>query len=270
MAQQANNSSVARLSTNSNSRSKSTPDEIIVVPRAGLDSDHLEQSLSEVHGSIINTINSGLITAYLVRVDRSTIEETCSKLKKDKNFTSVQRNLNAKVRRAPLFTVPNDPSYSSQYQMAQLNVPPTWAMRLTGRGIRIGIIDTGVLGTQIDLVPRVEIGYNAVTNQIGGNRDFAGKNHGTAVATTLAASTDNGLLGASPAFLSSIVPVNVFDTNGDVSDFSMISAMNWLYLQGVRLVNGSLGNDEAPWTNPALHPALFRLLQLLQTRRAFL
>jgi hypothetical protein len=251
----------APQSTNSRTNMKrAIPNQVIVVPKQGLDSDDLKASLNNIHGTIIDTTTNDGLTCYLVQIEPASFEQGFTQLKKDKNFTSVQRNLQAHKKRnsKPFVGTPDDPEFSQQYQLAQLNVIEAWKEGANGR-IRVGIIDDGVLGTQADLAPRVERGFNVPPNRPGGDTPDAQHSHGTFVATCFGATTNNRLLGASPAYESDIVPVNVFNNgqaNGD--DFTIIKGLNWLQSQNIKLANLSLnGDDPEYYSNKQEHPALF-------------
>lgn len=240
---------------------RAVPNQVIVVPKQGLESDELNESLSKVNGTIINTTTNGGLTCYLVQITAGNFEQSLKDLKKDSNFSIVQRNLLGRKKRhdRPFTGTPNDPLLPMQYQLAQLNIFEAWKQGATGR-IKIGIIDDGVRGDQIDLFPRVSRGYNAVTDRPGGDRPNPDTDdHGTPVATFAAATTNNRILGAAPAYNAEIVPVDVFNhVVSNVDDFTLIKGLQWLESQQVRLTNMSL-NQDAPdyYTNQQEHPALF-------------
>jgi cell wall-associated protease len=240
---------------------KAVPNQVIVVPKQGLDPEDLKSSLSNIHGTIVDTTTNDGLTCYLVQIDAAAFEQSVKDLKKDKNFSIVQRNLQGKKKRQdkPFNGAPDDPEFSQQYQFAQMNVLEAWKQDATGR-IRVGIIDDGVLGTQADLRPRVERGFNVPLNRPGGDTpDPVKSDHGTFCATCFGATTNNRLLGASPAYSSDIVPVNVFnDSTGNVDDFTIIKGIQWLQSQKIKLANMSLNQDDPEYySNQQEHPALF-------------
>jgi subtilisin family serine protease len=242
---------------------RAVPNQVIVVPKQGLDSEDLKTSLNNIHGTVIDTTTSDGLTCYLVQIEPASFEQGFNQLKKDKNFTSVQRNLRSRRKRnsKPFVGTPDDPEFSQQYQFAQLNVIEAWKEGANGR-IRVGIIDDGVRGTQADLEPRVERGFNVPLNRPGGDTPDDKHSHGTFVATCFGATTNNRLLGASPAYESQIVPVNVFN-NGqenveDSDDFTYIKAINWLLSQKIKLANLSINGDDPDYfSNQQAHPVLF-------------
>jgi serine protease len=148
----------------------------------------------------------------------------------------------------PLF-VPNDSMYSQQWDFFDttggLNVQPAWD-KSTGSGIRVAVIDTGYR-PHADLSGQILAGYDfisdtAVSND-GNGRDSDASDpgdwvaagecgagqpasnsswHGTHVAGTIAAATNNGTGVAGVAYGAKVVPVRVLGKCGgytsDIAD----------------------------------------------------
>jgi serine protease len=150
----------------------------------------------------------------------------------------------------PLFT-PNDPMYSQQWDFyeakAGLNLPAAWD-KSTGAGINVAVIDTGYR-PHADLAGQILPGYDFITSStiagdgngrdsdasdIGDNtiagqcgtgmpaQDTASSWHGTHVAGTIAAKTNNGIGVAGVAYGARIVPARVLGKCGgytsDIAD----------------------------------------------------
>jgi serine protease len=151
---------------------------------------------------------------------------------------------------APLF-VPNDPMYTQQWHYyeakAGLNLPAAWD-KSTGAGINVAVIDTGYR-PHADLSGQILPGYDFITSatiaadgsgrdsdasdpgdstvagQCGGGmpaQDDPSSWHGTHVAGTIAAKTNNGVGVAGVAFGAKVVPVRVLGKCGgytsDIAD----------------------------------------------------
>jgi serine protease len=147
--------------------------------------------------------------------------------------------------------VPNDPMYSQQWDLyeaaAGLNLPAAWD-KSTGAGINVAVIDTGYR-PHADLAGQILPGYDFITNTAiagdGDGRDsdasdpgdntYAGQCgtgipaqdetsswHGTHVAGTIAAKTNNGIGVAGVAYGARIVPARVLGKCGgytsDIAD----------------------------------------------------
>jgi serine protease len=154
----------------------------------------------------------------------------------------------------PLF-VPNDPMYTQQWHYyeakAGLNLPAAWD-KSTGAGINVAVIDTGYR-PHADLSGQILPGYDFITSatmaadgtgrdsdasdngdstiagQCGGGmpaQDQASSWHGTHVAGTIAARTNNGVGVAGVAYGAKVVPVRVLGKCGGYTS-DIADAMVW-------------------------------------------
>ncbi|MBE3584126.1 MAG: S8 family serine peptidase [Limnochordaceae bacterium] len=105
--------------------------------------------------------------------------------------------------------LPNDPSYSQQYQYNLLGMPQTWALQPDAGSERVAVIDTGVRFEHPDLRGNLLSGYDFVDNDSdptdpGSDTTFS--SHGTHVAGLISARTNNGFQVAGTAWYTSIIP----------------------------------------------------------------
>ena len=107
----------------------------------------------------------------------------------------------------------------------------------TGEGVHVYIIDSGIRSTHAEFTDRLGAGYTGV-NDGNGTNDCIG--HGTHVAGTLAGSTIGVARGAT------IHPVRIFGCSGGSETSTLLAALDWILLNGVRpaVLNMSLGSDE--------------------------
>ena len=180
----------------------------------------------------------------------------------------------------PLFT-PNDPRYSEQWgyfdATGGMRLPAAWD-KSTGAGINVAVIDTGYR-PHADLAGQILPGYDFITSATiandGSGRDSDAQDngdavvagecgtgqpaadqssswHGTHVAGTIAAVTNNGVGVAGVAFGAKIVPVRVLGKCGGYTS-DIADAMIWASggtVAGVpananvaRVINLSLGGS---------------------------
>jgi serine protease len=180
-------------------------------------------------------------------------------------------------------SVPNDPMYSQQWDFyeakAGLNLPAAWDLS-TGVGINVAVIDTGYR-PHADLSGQILPGYDFINSAViagdGNGRDsdasdngdntYAGQCgtgmpaqdeasswHGTHVAGTIAAKTNNGIGVAGVAYGAKIVPARVLGKCGGYTS-DIADAMVWASggaVTGVpanpnkaRVLNLSLGGSGA-------------------------
>jgi serine protease len=178
-------------------------------------------------------------------------------------------------RLSTLQLTPNDTRYGEQWHYFEatggINLPPAWDLA-TGTGVVVAVIDSGYR-PHADLAANILPGYDLITDldtaNDGNGRDADPQDpgdwttgqcgnaedsswHGTHVAGTIAALTNNGSGVAGVAFDARVVPVRVMGRcggfNSDIAD-----AMIWASggtLAGVpananpaRVINMSLGGD---------------------------
>lgn len=110
----------------------------------------------------------------------------------------------------------------------------------TGKGIKVGILDTGIDYNHEDLKNNYRGGYNFVGNN---NNPIDDNSHGTHVAGIIAAEdNDIGVVGVAPdAYLYS-VKVLAFDSTGSTSD--IVSGLEWSIDNGMQIINMSLGSED--------------------------
>jgi len=163
------------------------------------------------------------------------------------------------IRRASM--VPNDPIYSYQWHMRQINVEPAWDIS-TGSGAIVAVVDTGIAYEDYDellygILPmyyyrapdlaqtRFVGGYDFINNDTHPNDDNA---HGTHVAGTIAQSTNNALGVAGVAFNASLMPVKVLDMLGTGTDAEVADGIRFAADHGAKVINLSLGAPESSAT----------------------
>ena len=150
----------------------------------------------------------------------------------------------------------NDPHYGAQWSADRINAAEAWT-RSTGRGIAIGIVDTGVDLDHEDLAGRVATHVSCVGGcGSGSGEDDSG--HGTFVAGVAAASTGNGVGIAGVAPDATLVVAKVLNRRieGQVDDIT--AGIRWVVDHGARVVNVSIsdGGSATASAAPALRDAL--------------
>ena len=131
----------------------------------------------------------------------------------------------------------NDPYLGSQWHLSKVGAPAAWDTS-QGAGITIAILDTGVDGTHPDLAGRMVAGWNFFDNN-SNTADVYG--HGTAVAGTAAAATDNGLGVASLAGQAKIMPVRISGPDGYAYWSTIAQGLTYAADRGARVANISFG-----------------------------
>ena len=153
--------------------------------------------------------------------------------------------LDARVSAA---TVPAGPEAAADGRLdrnlTQIGAPAAWAAGLSGAGVRVAVLDTGVDATHPDLAGRVAVAENFTASPDATDHN----GHGTHVASIVAgtgAAAHGDRRGV--AFGATLLSGKVLGDDGTGSFSAIISGMEWAVGQGARVVNLSLGSD-APST----------------------
>jgi serine protease len=153
-------------------------------------------------------------------------------------------------------TEPNDSRYSSQWHYPLINLPQAWDIT-TGTPVSgsviVAVVDTGVFLNHPDLSDKLVSGYDFVRDDtssadgepgIDNNPDDPGGSfHGTHVAGTVAAQTDNSIGVAGVSWGAKIMPIRVLGTDGSGTTFDV--------MQGVRYAAGLSNVSKAMPAQPA-------------------
>lgn len=132
----------------------------------------------------------------------------------------------------------NDPLFSKQWALDQINAPEAWARGVTGAGTTVAVVDTGV-----------DTGHPDLRSKLVAGHDFVGKDscaqdehgHGTHVAGIAGAVTNNGIGVAGVARDASLMPVRVLDADGSGSSDDIVAGIKWAADHGANVINLSLG-----------------------------
>jgi thermitase len=134
----------------------------------------------------------------------------------------------------PAEMTPNDPGYASQWHLPMISTPSAWAGTSGSSSVIIAVLDTGVDTTHPDLAPKIIPGWNFWDNN-SDTSDVYG--HGTAVAGTAAAASNNGLGVASVAWGCRIMPIRISAVNGSASISAIANGLTWAADRGARIAN---------------------------------
>ena len=202
--------------------------------------------------------------ASLAKIDPSAIDthllkaatlEVVKRLEADPAVAWAQPNY---IRRALL--TPDDELYDRQWHYENINLPDAWETTTGSSDVIVAVLDTGILSKHPDLDPdRLVPGYDFVSDPFRGQdgdgidpdpedegddpRNQSSSFHGTHVAGTIGAWTDNGIGVAGVNWEVSIMPVRVLGVLGGTA--SEVS-------QGIRFAAG-LTNESGTVPDEAAH-----------------
>ena len=170
------------------------------------------------------------------RSQEQSLEEAKRKLEQDPRVKDVGYNYVV----YPRFT-PDDKLYSRQYAPRKIQAPKAWNSTL-GKGVKIGVIDTGIQANHPDLAGKVVAQrdfYSADgTAEDGKAEDTIG--HGTQVSGIAAADTNNkrGIAGICPD-CKLVVGKFIGPKGGTIAD--SLKAINFAVDHGAKVLNLSYG-----------------------------
>lgn len=169
-----------------------------------------------------------------------------------------------KVLRAT--ATPNDPSFTGMYGLDKINAPEAWdALGLGGfpatGGAKVGIVDTGVRRTHQDIGSARVIDCANVSQGLlglfGGGQLTEGtcadgNGHGTHVAGTIGALTNNGVGVSGVAFNANYSICKGLSDSGSGSTSGIATCIRYLKDKGAKVISMSLGGG----TSTALQQAV--------------
>lgn len=120
---------------------------------------------------------------------------------------------------------------------------------ITGQGVDVVLLDTGLDVHHPDLSPNYQGGYDFVNNKPEPQDD---NGHGTAVAGVLAAAENGaGIIGVAPNVR--LWEFKILDANEEGSISDLLRGLDWAIAHHAQIVNMSLGTSD---DNPALHDGI--------------
>jgi subtilisin family serine protease len=128
---------------------------------------------------------------------------------------------------------------------ADVDAPEAWGVPVGG-DVTVAVVDTGVIFGHPDLAGQFVPGFDYVDfDSTPADLALPGRAaHGTHVAGTIAAVRDNSQGVAGVARPAQIMPLRVLDEEGFGFTHDIANAFTYAALQGVRIVNASLGGSE--------------------------
>ncbi|SFS78116.1 thermitase [Marininema halotolerans] len=205
--------------------------------------------------SLINKVGSQLVSENkkvgfsVVKVKGKSVKQA---LKEYRNMSNVEY-AEPRVTYHATWT-PNDPMYASdQYGPQKMSLPQAWDITKGSSNVTVAVVDTGVQANHPDLSGKVVQGYDFVDNDSNANDE---NGHGTHVAGTIAANTNNGVGVAGVAPNVKIMGVRVLDAEGSGTNDAVADGITYAADHGAKVINMSLGGaDESQAIEDAVNYA---------------
>jgi len=187
-----------------------------------------------------------MLNSYLVKIQQGNVQEAIERMLSESGVRFAEPNY---IYQA-FSTDVNDEYFGLQWHYPQIRLPQAWDSSTGSSAVRIAVLDTGIDSQHPDLQNNLNLedGYNFPNQSTDTNDQFG---HGTHVAGTIAADTNNNQGVAGIMWEAEIIPVKVLDDDGYGSNWDI--AQGILYAAGltdspkisqpVDIINMSLGGS---------------------------
>ncbi len=214
------------------SKNNYVPDELLIRFKPGLDREKEKKILTDHKLKEKEEIKQ--IGVKVVSVKPDILQKIEKMLAKNPNVDFVEKN-----RIAEITLTPNDPKYGQQWHLPNIQAPQSWDISTGDPNVKITICDTGIEKTHSDLADKILSGWNFVSNNDDVTDVFG---HGTKVAGTAAAITNNNLGVAGVSWDSRIIPGKVGrDSDGWATWSALANCVIFGADKGAKVANMSYG-----------------------------
>jgi subtilisin family serine protease len=214
------------------------PGRLLVQPKPGLPDSELAKILKVHGGKSVGKIEG--IDVHIVHLPVNASEKAVAALlAKNPHVKFAERDMVMSYE-----ATANDTYFANGWQLTKTGATTAWDTS-TGTGVVIAILDSGIDLDHPDLVGQILPGWNFYS----GNSDLTDvTGHGTQVAGTAAAATNNGAGVASIAGGAKILPLRITDPTGSALYSTMATATTYAADHGARVANISYGGARSSST----------------------
>lgn len=163
-------------------------------------------------------------------------QQNVASLKKNSNIDYIEEDKIVKISSTSVASL----SSLTNWGVNDIQAPASWKSGLTGKGVKIALIDTGV-GPHSDLI--VAGGTNVINGST--TTSYADNNgHGTHVAGIIdGQGLNGGVKGVAPD--ASVYAVKALDGSGNGYTSDIISGIDWAIDNKMNIISLSLGSDQS-------------------------
>lgn len=187
---------------------------------------------------------------------KENVLKAIEQLKKRPDVVSAEPDYVISLASDPI--IPNDPYYGHQWAPAKISLPQAWNITTGNATVRIGVLDTGIDGSQPDLQNRILASSRDFTSGsavVGGLTDPEG--HGTHVAGIIAASGNNGDGTSGVGWSFSLVSLRILDQEGSGKSSNAVLAIDYAQSCKIPVLNMSVRWGSDPETyNESMRAAI--------------
>ncbi len=205
---------------------KYAPDRLIIKFKNDVSDSQKDKALQANEATELSEIRP--LGIKIIKVPEHALEKVKAWLSKNYQVEYVEKDYMFEPA-----AIPNDPYFTNQWHLQSIKANQAWDIS-KGSTIPIAILDSGVDPNHPDLKNKLTLGYNFYNNNADWS-DVCG--HGTKVAGTAAAITDNGLGVSGVAWNNPIIPIKITDASCYGYYSSMINGIVYAADKGARVAN---------------------------------
>jgi subtilisin len=196
--------------------------EYVLVYRNASVVEHVDMKY-HLHDKKTDQLNDTISVVFLTGIEKKQIE-------KDLNVKTLVENIECRLL-----------AQSLTWNITMVGADSAWQGGVTGLGVKVAVIDTGIYLNHPDLAANIKGGYNAINPKKSANDD---NGHGTHVAGIIAAINNNiGVVGVAPQ--ASLYAVKVLSASGTGTLAGLIKGIQWAIDHDMDVINMSLGFGSA-------------------------
>jgi len=219
------------------------PDRLIVKFNPGVSSEKQNSVISGQQATVLSDLPN--MDIKIIKVAEPALDSVKEALSKNKDVEFAEYDIAAPPSIVPNDPVPND-LQSNAWHLLKINTFDAWDYT-KGAVDPIVILDSGIDTNHPDLQSKIIFPYNGLTGSTSTIEHQNSCGHGTLVAGSAAAVTNNGIGVAGVGWDTLIIPVKITD-DSDTGPFScygyssgVLNGVNWAVNHGARVVNLSYG-----------------------------
>ena len=212
--------------------------ELLVQPKPWASKASVKAAFKRHGAQVIDEIPQ--IAVKRLHIPEHALEKVKAALSKSGKFAFVEKHAKAQG-----VYVPNDDKYDSQWHLPKIQAPSGWDLSLGSSSVPIAIIDSGVDPDHPELSGKLMQGKNILDGSTD-THDVLG--HGTAVAGSAAAISDNDQGVAGVAWNNPIMPLVVLSSDNWAYYSDIASAITYAADNGAKVMNISIAGSSSSWT----------------------
>lgn len=217
------------------------PDEVIVKFKPGANAHAIALAM----GGKVDREET-LLGVVVLKVPEGTVEKVVAALSRNPNVEYAEPNGIATIWLDPNDPYDNTQCYNSsrsgcvtQWAWAKIQAYQAWDLVTGSSTVKIAVVDTGIDNSHPDL-PAVVLQKDFINNDNNAEDD---NGHGTHVAGTIGALTNNGVGVAGMNWNVSLIAAKALDASGSGSYTAIANAIIWAADNGAKVINLSLGGS---------------------------